>query len=48
MKWRGFGRKRTCPNWGNILAFAIRDGEKSRKISVRITEIPAEFKPGTW
>jgi hypothetical protein len=28
MKWKGFGRKQSWPNWSNILAFFL---EKLRK-----------------
>jgi hypothetical protein len=44
MNWKGFWRKQWRPNWGTVLAFALRDWRRPWKIWVRIAGVPAE----TW
>jgi hypothetical protein len=48
MIWKGFGRRRSCPNWDTILAFAWGDWGISQKTSIRIAVTPAETWTEHW
>jgi hypothetical protein len=53
MNWKGFGRKRPCPNWGTSHAFSWKDwgNHKKKKTSFRVagvwTGIRTEYLPNT-
>jgi hypothetical protein len=44
MNWKGFGRKWSWHNQGNILAIAWRDWGKPQKTSVRLLTLWPRFK----